>query len=59
MFSNFVTLTMFCAHFYRYFGTLKSQEIYDLYLKYKMDHDLFDYSPEEYLKLAKDYNSSA
>lgn len=43
----------------RYFGTLKSQEIYDLYLKYKMDHDLFDYSPEEYLKLAKDYNSSA
>eukprot|EP00094_Tigriopus_californicus_P007262 TCALIF_06990-PA protein Name:"Similar to CHST10 Carbohydrate sulfotransferase 10 (Gallus gallus)" AED:0.09 eAED:0.09 QI:0/0.5/0.4/0.8/1/1/5/109/305 len=42
----------------RYYGTLTSQEIYDLYLRYKLDHELFDYSPEEYLKLAKDYNAS-
>jgi hypothetical protein len=32
---------------------LKS-EIYDLYLRFKLDHELFGFSPDEYIALGRD-----
>jgi hypothetical protein len=47
-----------CLCSYRYFGQLTQQEIYDVYLKYKLDHDLFGFSPDEYLAMAKDASNN-
>lgn len=38
----------------RYYGQLSKQEIYDLYLLYKLDHELFGYSPQSYLQYGKE-----
>jgi len=38
----------------RYYGQLSKQEIFDLYDLYRLDHELFGYSPEEFFKLARD-----
>ncbi len=38
---------------WKYFGQLTRKEIYDLYLLYKMDHDLFGYSPDEYIEMGR------
>ena len=40
--------------FCRFFGQLSRQEIFDLYNRYKLDHEMFSYSPEDYFKLAWD-----
>jgi hypothetical protein len=32
---------------------LKS-EIYDLYLKYKLDHELFGFTPDEFIAMGRD-----
>ena len=36
-----------------YFSTLPKQEIYDLYVKYQLDHDLFGYKPDLFLAMGK------
>ncbi len=38
----------------KYFGQLSRREIRELYQHYKMDHDLFGYSPEEYIQMGRD-----
>ena len=37
----------------KYYSKLNKEQVLKLYLLYKMDHDLFDYSPETYLAFAK------
>ena len=37
----------------KYFGQLTKREIVDLYEKYRLDHQLFGYTPDEYIALGK------
>ena len=42
-----------------YFSTLPKQEIYNLYLKYQLDHDLFGYKPDLFLEMGKQSSSKS
>ena len=37
----------------KYYSRLNKEQVLKLYQLYKMDHDLFNYSPETYLAFAK------
>jgi hypothetical protein len=37
-----------------YFGQLTKRQVMEMYEMYRLDHELFDYSPEPYIALAKD-----
>ena len=37
----------------KYYSRLTKKQVVELYQLYKTDHDMFDYSPEKYLALAK------
>ena len=39
----------------KYFSQLTVMQILELYQVYKIDFDIFDYSPKPYLELAKDF----
>jgi Sulfotransferase family len=36
-----------------YYGQLSRRQVRELYQMYRLDHELFDYSPEPYIALAK------
>jgi hypothetical protein len=38
----------------KYYSRLLKSEIYDLYLKYKLDHELFGFSPDEFIEMGRD-----
>ena len=40
-----------------YYSQLTKAQIQSLYQLYKLDHDLFGYDPDEYIKYASDYYS--
>jgi len=46
------TFEFFC----RNFSQLTKQEIYDLYNRYKLDFELYGYSPDEYIAMGMDAN---
>ena len=45
---------VFSSYFFRYYGQLFKDEIKELYLLYKLDFQLFGYSPNEYIAMGKD-----
>ena len=37
----------------KYYSTLSKQEIYELYMKYRLDHELFGYKPDSFINMGQ------
>ena len=48
------TVLKYTSIFCRNFSQLTKQEIYDLYQRYKLDFELYGYSPDEYIAMGMD-----
>ena len=48
------TVSKYTWNFCRNFSQLTKQEIYDLYQRYKLDFELYGYSPDEYIAMGMD-----